>query len=137
MKLPKFSKVWFFFPLGPSIAPDLQGATPTTVASESSEDEDEQLPKETQPLLVGKTVTIATTSQDDEEGELEAMSAETGSGQNVSDSDREPASDDEDDDDDDVRLHVDSHAFFLKPFCSRCDKSHQNIQNIGVFFFLY
>lgn len=104
------------------------------MASESSEDEDEQLPKETQPLLVGKTVTIATTSQDDEEGELEAMSAETGSGQNVSDSDREPASDD-DDDDDDVRLHVDSHAFFLKPFYSRCDKCHQNIQNIGGFFF--
>ncbi|XP_025089004.1 protein scribble homolog isoform X6 [Pomacea canaliculata] len=113
-------------PVPPEIikAPDLQGATPTTVASESSEDEDEQLPKETQPLLVGKTVTIATTSQDDEEGELEAMSAETGSGQNVSDSDREPASDDDDDDDDDVQSR-DRKVGFVPEIDDEPDKDHR------------
>ncbi|PVD32583.1 hypothetical protein C0Q70_08025 [Pomacea canaliculata] len=102
-------------PVPPEIikAPDLQGATPTTVASESSEDEDEQLPKETQPLLVGKTVTIATTSQDDEEGELEAMSAETGSGQNVQSRDRKvgfvPEIDDEPDKDHRLRRRDTPH----------------------------
>lgn len=90
------------------IAPDLQGATPTTVASESSEEEDDQLPQESQPLLTGKTVTIAMApvitldNPDEDEGDVSLPSDEEGE-RKSSGSDQEHPSD-EDEDDDDVRF---------------------------------
>ena len=92
-------------------APDLQGATPPTVQSESSEEEDDRLPRESQPLLAGKTVTITgpaptvtIANQEDDEGDFEGVGTETGRDRDSSDSERERGSDNEDEDDDEVSV---------------------------------
>ncbi|KAL8563271.1 hypothetical protein ACOMHN_058769 [Nucella lapillus] len=84
--------------------PDLQGATPSTVQSESSEEEDDHLPRESQPMLAGKMVTIAAptptvtiASQDEEEGEG-GVGGERRQGGETNGHERGRGSDEDDDD---------------------------------------
>ncbi|XP_076438014.1 protein scribble homolog isoform X5 [Babylonia areolata] len=108
-------------------APDLQGATPSTAQSESSEEEDDRLPQESQPLLTGKTVTIAApappvaiASQDEEEGELEGgvVAVETGK-------ERGGDSDSDDDQGSDSNLERERKVGFVPEIDEEPDKDHR------------
>ncbi|XP_070209398.1 protein scribble homolog isoform X4 [Littorina saxatilis] len=108
-------------------APDLQGNTPSTVQSESSEEEDDNLPRESQPLLMGKSVTITAptvtiASQDDDDVDLEGVATVTARGGDSSDSDRERGSDEDDDDD---SLGRERKVGFVPELEEEPDKDHR------------
>ncbi|KAK7489162.1 hypothetical protein BaRGS_00019540, partial [Batillaria attramentaria] len=116
-------------PVPPEIikAPDLKGATPPAVQSESSEEEDDHLPRESQPLLTGKTVTIATSApvvtidnQEEDEGEIEGDSQDGHRQQDMSGSDRDVDSDDEND----VQMR-DRKVGFVPEIDDEPDKDHR------------